>query len=61
VPKLKRMTLSRARRALNRAHCALGRVKTRVHYARRPLIVVSQAARPASTHPAGHHVSLVLR
>ncbi len=67
VPGLKGKTLGDARRALTRAHCAVGKV-TRPHSSghrprtqtRRSLVVKSESPRAGTRRPAGASVSLTL-
>ena len=62
VPRLRHLSLARARGALRRAHCRAGAVH-RPHH--RPpghlLRVAGQSAAPRSRHPAGYRVKLRLR
>jgi hypothetical protein len=58
VPKLRRMTLKRARKRLRRAHCRLGRVSGK---RRRSAKVVKQRPKPGTDLPAGGRVSVRLR
>jgi hypothetical protein len=61
VPRLRRLTLSRARRALRRADCRLGTVHRRrpAHYSR-ALRVVNQLPRPRAEYEAGYAVAVAL-
>jgi hypothetical protein len=62
VPGLHRMTLSQARRALDRAHCRLGEVRQPKRVSRRhALHVVSQAARRGTRHATLYRVGITLR
>jgi hypothetical protein len=62
VPKLRHMTLRKARRALKRAHCRLGKVR-RLHNAQshHALRVSKQSARAKSRHAANYQVNVTLR
>jgi hypothetical protein len=59
VPRLTRLTLLQVRRALQGADCGLGKVRRST---RRPAVphVVSQVARPQSTHTANYAVGITL-
>lgn len=59
VPKLKGDSLAKAKRALSKAHCSLGKV-TRPKHSHGQLVVLSQGARAGSTHPAGFKVGVKL-
>lgn len=59
VPKLKGKSLKKAKGALKRAHCALGKVK-RPKHAHGKLVVRSQKAKAASTHSDGFKVGIKL-
>lgn len=63
VPKLRRMTISQARRALGRANCSLGKIH-RPRYPRRhhTLRVSSQAPHASTTSlRSGYHVGITVR
>ena len=59
VPALKGLTLARARKALTRAHCKLGRVR-RPRHAHGALVVEGQSHRKGAKLAAGAHVNVVL-
>jgi hypothetical protein len=59
VPKLKGLSLTKARRALSAAHCAVGRVKKPRH-PRGKLVVVKQSLKPGAVRGAGTKVGLTL-
>lgn len=59
VPKLKGDSLVKAKRALSKAHCSLGKV-TRPKHSHGKLVVFSQRARAGSTHPTGFKVGVKL-
>jgi hypothetical protein len=62
VPRLTKLTLSQARRALKRAHCRLGTAHRPKHVRlHRVLLVRRQSARPRSRHPANFAVSITLK
>lgn len=61
VPKLKGKTLAKAKTALKKAHCKLGKVKKPRHVKHgAKLVVSSQTARARSKHPAGTKVGVKL-
>jgi hypothetical protein len=61
VPRLQRLTLAQARRALRRADCRLGKVgPRRVARRARVLRVVKQTAAPRTRHVAGYAVGVTL-
>ena len=60
VPKLKGLTLPRAKKKLKAAHCALGRV-TKPRHARGTLVVSRTSPRAGTRHRAGTKVKLTLR
>ena len=61
VPRLKHMTLTRARRALRKANCRVGKVRTPKHVKRRhALRVYGQSAKVRSQHVARYRVNLRL-
>ena len=60
VPKLTGKTITAAARALNAAHCKLGKVTTASLKARTKRIVVSQGARPRTKLPAGSAITVKL-
>lgn len=61
VPKLKRLSLARARSALARAHCAVGTVsRSKKRIRGKTLKVTSQSLRPGSARGAGTKVSIKL-
>jgi hypothetical protein len=59
VPRVKGKALVRARKAIRRAHCSVGRVR-RVRSARPRGHVVSQSLKPGARKPAGTKVNLVV-
>ena len=62
VPSLRGKTISKARTALTRAHCRLGKVHRPAHPRRNhTLRVVSQSPRAASRHPAAYPVAVTVR
>ena len=62
VPRLRDKTLAKARRALAKAHCRLGKVRRPKHLQRsRVLHVAGQSARHGSKHHTGYRVNVVLR
>lgn len=61
VPRLKHMTLTRARAALLKANCRIGKLRKPSHVARRhTLRVFGQSATMRSQHPVGYRVNLRL-
>jgi hypothetical protein len=61
VPRLQRMTLAQARRAVRRADCRLGTVhRRRPAHDSRALRVVHQLPRPRAQHEAGYAVTIAL-
>jgi hypothetical protein len=62
VPRLRHMTVGKARRALKRAHCGLGKVR-RPHHRRHhhTLRVEWQSAKPRSRHKHNYRVAITLR
>lgn len=64
VPKLTNLSLTRARRALTKARCKLGKVTRpkvkRGHRAPRNLVVRKQSRRAGTSLPAGAHVNVTL-
>jgi hypothetical protein len=61
VPRLRRLTLAQARRALRRADCRLGTVhRRRPAHDSRALRVVKQLPRPRAQHEAGYAVAIAL-
>lgn len=61
VPKLKGKTPAAAKRALKKAHCALGKVRRPRHASKRKkLVVTSQSRRPGTRLRAGTKVSVKL-
>jgi len=63
VPKLKGLTLTKAKRALSRAHCKLGKVlkpRAREHHRLPPLVVRSSSPKAGAIHTAGVKVKLTL-
>ena len=62
VPALRGKTLSSSRRALARAHCALGRVRRPRHVAKHHTLRVTRQSAPAGSRlPAGQMINLTLR
>src|SRR5579862_9951601 len=62
VPRLRHMTLRKARGALQRAHCRLGRIHRPRHMPHHHVLsVVSQSARARSSHRNGYAVNIVMR
>lgn len=62
VPRLSRLTLARARRALRAAYCRLGRISYRGHGARRrPRRVARQSVPAEAVHKAGLRVNVTLK
>jgi hypothetical protein len=59
VPKVLRLTLSKARVAIVRANCALGSVSTRYSASARGR-VIAQQPKPRTTLPSGSRVSVVI-
>lgn len=61
VPKLKGLTLAKAKRKLRRAHCGLGKVRYRHSgHARRHPVVVKQSPKPGAVRHVGARVRLTL-
>jgi hypothetical protein len=61
VPKLKGLSLKAARRALRKAHCALGTVKRPKHVKRhQTLVVVAQSRKPHTRRARGTKISVRL-
>lgn len=61
VPKLKGLTLAKAKRKLKRAHCRLGRVRHRhTGKARRHPVVLKQSPKPGASRHAGTRVRVTL-
>jgi hypothetical protein len=60
VPRLAGKRLRRARKALSRAHCRLGRVTRRHRAGHRQGTVVIQGAKPGKRLPRGSRISVVL-
>jgi hypothetical protein len=60
VPKLKTLTLTRAKSSLASHHCRLGRVRTKPAGATQRGRVLSQTVRPGRTLPAGAKVGVTL-
>ena len=61
APRLKHLTLVRARAALRRAHCRLGTVRRPRHWGRHHQLRVSgQSTRPHSKHRNGFRISIRL-
>jgi hypothetical protein len=61
VPRLKHMTLTRARRALLKANCRVGTVRKPKHVKRHhTLHVFGQSAKVRSQHPVRFRVNLLL-
>jgi hypothetical protein len=61
VPRLKHMTLTRARRALLKANCRVGTVRKPKHVMRHhTLHIFGQSAKVRSQHPARYRVNLLL-
>jgi len=60
VPKLKGKTLRKAKRALKRSHCTLGRVKRREAPNKRPGRVLSQRPKPGAVKPPDAKVRVVV-
>ena len=60
VPKLRGDSLSKARRALKGAHCALGKVSRPKHPGHKTLVIVSQSPKAGANEPAGSKVSVSL-
>jgi hypothetical protein len=62
VPRLKHMILSRARGALRKAHCRLGKIRRPRHWPRRHVLrVFGQSATWRSAHRGGFTVNLWLK
>jgi hypothetical protein len=62
VPDLKHLTLTRAKRALQRAHCGVGTLRRPKHVPRHHVLrVTSQSAVAGSKHSARYLVNLTLR
>jgi Tol biopolymer transport system component len=60
VPRLRGLTLARARRALIRAHCRLGRVRHRQRHHRGPPVVRAQSVSPGSRLAPRSQVSVLV-
>jgi hypothetical protein len=60
VPSLKGDSLSKARRALSKAHCKLGKVTTPRGSSRAALVVTHQRTAPGKKLPAGARVDVTL-
>ncbi|MGH2866951.1 MAG: DUF1906 domain-containing protein [Solirubrobacteraceae bacterium] len=61
APQLKHMSLVRARAALRRGNCRLGRVRRPRHWGRHHLLrVFGQSTRPRSKHPSGFRINIRL-
>ena len=60
VPRMKGLTLAKAKTRLRRAHCRPGKVR-RPKSGRGRLVVRSQSLRPGASRPAGTRVNLALR
>jgi hypothetical protein len=61
VPKLKGLTLAKAKRKLKRAHCGLGKVRYRHSgHARRHPVVVKQSPKPGAVRHRGARVRVTL-
>jgi hypothetical protein len=61
VPRLKHLTLSRARSALRRAHCRVGHLRAPHRIRRRRILhVFGQSAAVRSTRPTGARINLWL-
>jgi hypothetical protein len=60
VPKLKGDTLTQAKKALKRAHCAPGKVQRPKHPGREKLFVISQRPTPGAVRRKGFKVSIKL-
>ena len=59
MPALKHMTLTRARTALKKANCRVGKLRKPKHVARHhTLRVFGQSAKARSRHPARYRVNL---
>jgi beta-lactam-binding protein with PASTA domain len=60
VPKLKGKALKAAKRALAKAHCRVGKVRTKAAKGNKG-VVLSQSPRAGARKPAGTKVNLVVR
>ncbi|HET9102736.1 MAG TPA: DUF1906 domain-containing protein [Solirubrobacteraceae bacterium] len=61
APRLKHLSLVRARGALRKAHCRLGRVRRPRRWGRHHLLrVFGQSVRPGSAHPSGYRINIRL-
>jgi hypothetical protein len=60
VPKLKKLTLARAKRSLKSHHCRLGKVKTKPSGAAQRGRILSQSVSPGRTLSAGSKVGVTL-
>lgn len=63
VPKLKGLALAKAKRALKKAHCKLGKVvkpRARKHHRLPPLVVRASSPKAGAIHTAGMKVKLTL-